>query len=202
MPGKSTICAALDWAFSPGGDESIGVALTAAAVPLWISLSLLEECRRRAKQGLDGLATGGPRNPREEMRLHAALGASTADAEEMGAAFTNALEVAEGFGDSEYQLRALRGLYFHHVASGRYRIALQFAQKFYDLAVSGSEPSDKLVGERLIGAAQHYLGDQRSARHRFERVLSEYLSIDRRINIIRFQAADLRPAARTYLARV
>ena len=31
--------AALDWAFSPGGDASIGVALTAAAVPLWMQLS-------------------------------------------------------------------------------------------------------------------------------------------------------------------
>jgi predicted ATPase/DNA-binding winged helix-turn-helix (wHTH) protein len=39
--------AALDWALSPGGDASIGVALTAAAVPLWMHLSLLEECRGR-----------------------------------------------------------------------------------------------------------------------------------------------------------
>ena len=40
--------AALDWACSPGGDGSIGVALTAAAFPLWMRLSLLEECRGRA----------------------------------------------------------------------------------------------------------------------------------------------------------
>jgi predicted ATPase len=36
--------AALDWAFSPGGDAMIGVALTAVAVPLWMQLSLMEEC--------------------------------------------------------------------------------------------------------------------------------------------------------------
>ena len=53
--------AALDWAFSPGGDGSIGVALTAAAVPLWMRLSLLEECRSRAKQALGALGTGGTR---------------------------------------------------------------------------------------------------------------------------------------------
>src|SRR6266699_3591040 len=35
--------AALDWAFSPGGDGSIGVTLTAAAVPLWMQLSMVEE---------------------------------------------------------------------------------------------------------------------------------------------------------------
>jgi hypothetical protein len=99
--------AALDWAFAPDGDVSIGVALTNAAVPLWMSLSLLEECRSRAKQALDALGTRGCQDPREEMRLHAALGASTSQAPEMGAAFTKALEIAESLGDTEYQLRAL-----------------------------------------------------------------------------------------------
>ncbi len=56
--------AALDWAFSPGGDGSIGVALTAAAVPLWMRLSLLEECRSRAKQALGALGTARSRDPR------------------------------------------------------------------------------------------------------------------------------------------
>jgi predicted ATPase len=41
--------AELDWAFSPGGEAAIGVALAAAAVPLWMRLSLLAECRSRAK---------------------------------------------------------------------------------------------------------------------------------------------------------
>src|SRR5436305_1755344 len=54
--------AALDWTFSPNGDGSIGVALTTASVPLWISLSLLEECRGRAKRGLGALGEGG-KNP-------------------------------------------------------------------------------------------------------------------------------------------
>ena len=36
---------ALDWAFSPSGDASIGATLTAAAVPLWMYLSLVQECR-------------------------------------------------------------------------------------------------------------------------------------------------------------
>src|SRR6266852_5169842 len=45
------------------------------------------------------------------MRLHAALGASTSEASELGAAFTKALDIAESLGHSEYQLRALRGLY-------------------------------------------------------------------------------------------
>jgi predicted ATPase len=37
--------AALDWALSPDGDASVGVALTAAAVPLWMQLSLYRSVR-------------------------------------------------------------------------------------------------------------------------------------------------------------
>jgi len=44
--------AALDWAFSANGDAPAGVALTAAAVPLWVQLSLMEECRDRVRQAL------------------------------------------------------------------------------------------------------------------------------------------------------
>jgi predicted ATPase/DNA-binding winged helix-turn-helix (wHTH) protein len=42
--------AALDWAFSPRGDASIGVALASAAVPLWMHLSMMDECRVRVEQ--------------------------------------------------------------------------------------------------------------------------------------------------------
>jgi predicted ATPase/DNA-binding winged helix-turn-helix (wHTH) protein len=44
---RDNVRAALDWAFSAGGDASVGVALTAAAVPLWMHLSLLDERDRR-----------------------------------------------------------------------------------------------------------------------------------------------------------
>ena len=196
--------AALDWAFSPDGDGSIGVALTTAAVPLWMRLSLLEECRGRAKQALRALGAGGAPDPREEMRLHAALGASTSEAPELGAAFTTALEIAESLGDTEYQLRALRGLYSYHAATGRYRAAVPFAQKFHDLAMTGPDPNDRLFGERMMGVAKHFLGDQIGARRHLEQVLDRYATTGRGqddSHVIRFHT-DLRVTARLYLARV
>ena len=68
--------AALDWAFSSDGDPPISVALTAVAVPVWMQLSLLEECRRRVEQALAALATITQPDARQEMKLLAALGAS------------------------------------------------------------------------------------------------------------------------------
>ena len=192
--------AALDWAFSHG-NASIGAALTAAAVPLWIQLSLLEECRSRAQQAIDALGTSGNRGQREEMRLYAALGASTSQAPEMGAAFAKALEIAERLGDAEGQLRALSGLNFYHTGSGRYRAALPFAQRFHDLATRESDLYDRLFGERMMGVAKHFLGDQIGARRHLTRALTHYPAIDPRRDIIRFQT-DLCVSARAYLARV
>ena len=37
--------AALEWCFAEDGDEPLGVALAVAAVPLWVQLSLMSECR-------------------------------------------------------------------------------------------------------------------------------------------------------------
>ena len=119
----------------------------------------------------------------------------------MSAAFTKALEIANSLGDSEYQLRALRGLYLFNVVSSRFRTALPFAQKFYDLTARGSDPNDKLFGAQLVGSAEHYVGDHRSARLHLELALSRHLRPDPHANVIRFQT-DVCVAARSFLARV
>jgi tetratricopeptide (TPR) repeat protein len=199
--------AALDWTFSPDGDGSIGVALTAAAGSLWRRLSLLEECRSRTKQALDALATARNQDPYAEMRLHAALGASTSEAAEMGAAFTNALAIGESLGDLEYQLRALGGLYFFHTAGSRYLAAQPFAQRFHDLAASRSDLGARLFGENIMGMSKHFLGGLISARRHLEQVLTHdaptYHGHDvvHLQDIIRFQI-DGHVSARAFLARV
>jgi predicted ATPase len=47
--------AALDWAFGPGGEASVGVRLAAAAVPLWISMSALAEAHQWMEKGVRSL---------------------------------------------------------------------------------------------------------------------------------------------------
>jgi predicted ATPase/DNA-binding winged helix-turn-helix (wHTH) protein len=195
--------AALDWAFSPAGDASVGVALTAAAVPLWMHLSLLEECRGRVERALAALAAGASRDPCHEMKLQAALGASLIyirNGPETGAAWTKALEVAERLDNAEYRLRSLLGLWLFHTTSSKHRIALALAERFCTLAANRPDPNDRLIGERIIGVSQHYLGDLPSARRHLERVLADYVSSDYR-HIVRFQL-DLRVTARVFIARI
>ena len=206
-PKLDNLRAALDWAFSRDGDAQIGIALTAAAVPLWMRLSLLEECRGRAEKALAALGTGASRNARREMQLHAALGASltfnrSAVPEivaEIGATWTKVLELAESLDDAEYQLRSLWGLWFFHTTSGRHHIALTLAQRFSVLTAKRPDPNDRLVGEQMIGISQHYLGDQASAQRHLERVLADYNIPVQRSHIIRFEI-DVRVTAHAFLA--
>jgi predicted ATPase/DNA-binding winged helix-turn-helix (wHTH) protein len=197
--------AALDWAFSPGGDASIGMALTAAAVPLWMHLSLMEECRGRVERALAAIAAGAVRDARREMQLHAALTQSlmytSGAVSEIGSAGTEAFEIAESLDDAEYQLRSLWGLWSFCITGGQQRVALSLAQRFYTLAAKRSDPNDRLIGERMIGTAQYYLGDLLSARRHIERVLADDVAPAQKSQIVRFEV-DPSVAARVYLARI
>src|SRR3984893_1144731 len=197
--------AALDWAFSPSGDASIGVALTAAAVPLWMHLSLMQECRGRVERALAAIAAGAGRDPQREMQLHAALAASLmytrGAVSEIDAVGTKALEIAESLGNAEYQLRSLWGLWSFHISGGQQCVALTLAQRFHTLAAKRSDPNDRLIGERMIGTSQHYMGDLLSARRHLERVLAHYVAPAENSQIVRFEV-DQWAATRAYLARI
>jgi len=204
VPNLDNLRAALNWAFSSRGDTAIGAALTAAAVPLWMHLSLMEECSSRVEQALAAIGAGAAQDARREMQLHAALAASLIYSKGavagVGAAGTKALEIAERLGDAEYQLRSLWGLWSFRINSGQQRVALALAQKFHDLATKRAEPNDRLTGERMIGTSQYYLGDLPSARRHLDRVLTQYVAPPQKRQIVRFEV-DQRVAARAYLAR-
>ena len=197
--------AALDWAFSPDGDVQIGVALTAAAVPAWMQLSLMEECRDRVEQALAVLATIAKPDARQEMKLLAALGASRlytrGGVPEVASAWTRALELANSIGDPEYQKRALWGLWSFHVNGVDYRTSLSLAHRFGSLAATSLDPDDRFIGERMIAISHHNLGNQQIAQCHIERALAEPPSPARERQFIRLQL-DPRVTARVHLARI
>jgi predicted ATPase/DNA-binding winged helix-turn-helix (wHTH) protein len=197
--------AALDWAFSPDGDASIGVALTIGAVPLWFQLSLLDECRRRTERALASLGSATDRDPRREMQLLAALGASLVHTDGLGqaaaSAWTSVLEIAERLGDPAYQLQALHGMWSYRNNRGEFPIALTLAQKFYALAAQSAASRDLLIGDRMIGVVRHYLGDQADARRHLEHMLGCRFAEVHRSNTIR-SLIDHQTRAVSTLARV
>jgi predicted ATPase len=197
--------AALDWAFAAEGEASSAIRLTVAAVPLWFHLSLIDECRARVEQALERMPAAGEVGDERVMQLHAAHGWSlmytTGPARETGVAWSNALQLAERLGSTDYRLRALWGLWAGSINNGQFTAALELARKFRQAAESSSDRADTLVGERMMAQSLHFLGEQNEALVSIEHMLSHYDAPQRRSHVVRFQF-DQRVTARITLSRV
>jgi len=196
---------ALDWSFSPDGGTDIGVALTAAAIPLWLHLSMLHECRTRVEHALAVLRLERREDARRELKMLTALAETslltTGPIDEIEVTWREALKIAEGLSDVEYQLRALWGLWAFRLSAGRFRSSLEAAQSFRHLVMTRPDQEDVLTGGRMVGLSEHFLGDQASARENFERILANFSPSGQRLRYVRF-VYDQRVVARANLGRV
>jgi len=201
--GLDDVRAALDWAFSPGGDAAVGIALTAAFTPAWLHLSLMVECRERITQALAHRQT--QISPALDMRLHIALGLSlvftTGLVAQTEAALAKGLERAEALDDLDNQLAALWTLWFYHMTSGELRAAEPFATRVKATASSSGVASDLLLAGQIVAATLHYQGSQQEARRYLDRVeASSPPPNDGRYAT--WILSDVQLPARTMLARV
>jgi predicted ATPase len=164
----ANIRAALDWAASSTGDQSVYISLTMAAVPLWMQLSLLAECRSRVSEALYALDSGSAVTSDSEMVLRAALGLSLmytqGPLQETEAIWKRVLQLAESVGNTEFQLRALYGLWLYKALTCEYRAALELARRFREVADEGAVAANIATAERLEATILHYLGDQSATR--------------------------------------
>ncbi len=182
---------ALNWAFAPRGDRELGVSLTISALPLWFQQSLINECRERIDQALATLSLADLKHDRTAMRLHTArafvLSATPGRSQETIAARTAAYEVAERLGDTDYLLRNLLGIWASKMIEADFQSAREAAERFGSLAAQSPDPSDSAVGERLLGAALHFLGHHEESLQHAERMRSGYHASSRRVHLVRYQ---------------
>jgi len=181
--------AAIDWAFSPSGDAALGVSLTVAAVPLWMNLSLIGECRDRVNQALSAPET--VRDERRSMQLYAGLGGAllytVGPGAEVNEAWTKALTIAESLRENDCRFRALWGLWVSRINNSDHRIALDLGRKFLAEATRVHSLIDSIIGDRMVGFSSHFLGDQSGARRHLERMASRYVPELHRSHILRYQ---------------
>lgn len=182
--------AALDWAFSPDGDAALGVALTVAAVPLWMQLSLLEESRARVEQAFTALGSAASRDARLEMKLQGALGFAlmftTGMTEKAHAALVKAVELSEALGDLDYQLRSLFGLCVFRLRLPDFRSALTLARKCAAIADHVGDPIAKPTANWMLGLTLFCLGDSASGQAHMEQVRDGYRPSSRQAEVVRF----------------
>jgi len=203
-PIVGEIRAALGWAFSPGGDKAIGVALTAAAAPIWAQLSLMEEARRWLEQAIAAADEAGS-DAATTQNLHAMLGSALlytkGPGPEIEAAWTRVLEIAGKLDDTKQQLAALWGLLTNRLNNYQLDDGLALARQFRQVAERSPDPNDILVGERLIGGTLFFMGDLTAARRHIEGMLAQYSTPSEPTQIIRYQFEQT-VRAKTTLAEI
>ncbi|MDK1493784.1 winged helix-turn-helix domain-containing protein [Sinorhizobium sp. 7-81] len=196
--------AALDWSFGAQGDKLLGVRLTVAGLPLLFRLSLLDECFVAVTRAINFLESRPGLDERSRMKLYAALGwpqMRATDAPEYGIqAWSTALKIAEEIGDVDHQLRAIWALWVDAINRAQPGLGMEFAERFGELAVSSTDPTDTIIGRRMRGATLHWLGRHAESCDELRQMLREYSSLRGAQHSIRFQF-DQRVTARIILAR-
>ncbi len=204
VPDIDNMRAALDWASSPSGDEAISVALTVACVPLWMQLSLLEECVARVERALAALDRNAAYGPQTEMLLRAAHGLSMmytrGPVDETVSTWARVLELAEAVDDTEYQLRALYGIWLYRILVCEFRVALALTQQLQRVAARRATVTDLAMADRMMATTLHFLGDQTGARACALRALNAPITPNRYVQTIHY-GSDQRVGALVWLSR-
>jgi predicted ATPase len=197
--------AALDWANSPGGNASIGLALTAAAVPLWMHLSLVAECRERCDRALLKLQTNHMPDARLRMRLQIGLGNSLlhtrGPSEQAQTVLTQALESAEALGDLRAQLRVLLDLSSVIGFRGDYARAAAASERARAIAQQIGDTAGLAFADRRMGMILLRIGRLQEAQRYFEHVIQSPPICQNEDRLPIWRHSDDRAMARALLAR-
>jgi predicted ATPase len=169
--------AALQWAFSDDGDVSVGVELAAWAAPLFIGLSLLEDCGRWCETALAGLDVAAARGTRQEMILQEALALSlmyvSGNIDQVRVAIERGLALHEALsGDRWHKLRLLFGMYRLLLRLADFQGALTVAQQSAAFAEATEDPAGLLIADYMLGTCHHFIGDQAAAQFYSERAMA------------------------------
>lgn len=173
--------AVVGWAFSKGGDASLGVSVATASVRGASLLSAHAEFRGYFEKALQvpGLIEN---DPVSAVKLTLALGSFTFYTRgTSGSAMETVRTLAETHGSRDDQEFILEGHWAHTVFdSCRYPEGLDLARQHIEHTSALADASRRFNSERVVGATLHFLGDQVGATSLLERVVTYAPPLTRR----------------------
>src|SRR5258707_14683341 len=156
--------AALEWSFSEQGDKEIGTALAAALAPLFLELSILNECRFWMERAIGELNVRGDRR---EMVLQEALAISLmlirGDGEEVYA-LAKALSFVEALELPYHRMRLLAAQHTFLMRTGDFRGAAAVAEQNKAVAKRAADPMAMMMADWRLGISHHLPRHQPMAR--------------------------------------
>lgn len=172
----NNVRAALEWCFGPNGNTAIGVALAAAAAPVFLAMSLLPECHRWSERALLWL-DDSTRGAAEEMHLLACLGTASlymhGQSEAAREALVKSVAIADARGDglNRVGLRSLRHMF--HFRGGEFRQAMQNATQCRAIAGTVEDPAAMALAHSILGRSLHMAGEHGAARVELEALMAQ-----------------------------
>ena len=179
-PYIGNVRAALEWALSERRAVAAGVELAAWSAPLFVGLSLLEECRRWCERATFTLDEVG-RGTRQEMILQEALALSSmftsGNSERVRAAIDRGLVLAEGLQDWSHQIQLLSSLHIFLMRIGDFRGALTVAGRASAVAQTAENPAGLVVAEWMLGSSHLWMGNQVAAHFHCKRGMGQAIQL-------------------------
>lgn len=173
--GLNNARAALEWCFGENGNLAAGVALAAAATPVFLAMSLLPECHRwaeRALLALDEESRGGV----AEMQLQTSLGLSLmytrGHSDASIAALNRSVDIAKARGDHLNEVRLLGPLFFYYLRSGEFRVCLDYARRSSEIAGTLGDTAVTALAHTLLGISFSLMGSLGSAQAELDAALA------------------------------
>ncbi|NPU09684.1 transcriptional regulator [Bradyrhizobium sp. 83002] len=171
IPHLDNIRKALAWSLSTPKGFAIGVELAAGAVPLFLQLSLYEECVQWCRQALKALKDL-PDTLSIEIEIQGALAISLmsthGNSAEVRQAIERGLSIAEALCDGPRQYRFLIGLHIFLFRLGDYRSALAVAERSEAVAQQIGSKTANVITEWALGDTHRFIGDQLAGLRHFE----------------------------------
>jgi predicted ATPase/DNA-binding winged helix-turn-helix (wHTH) protein len=165
-PHMGNIRKAVAWSFFGSCDPSIGVELAVYAAPLFIELSLYDECQKWCRQALAALGDKD-RGTSLELKLQEALAISSiwtrGTGEQVRTEIEHGLALSETLRDGWRQIHFLAGLNILLTRLGDFSGALTAAQRSAAVAGSTAGAAATVMAEWMLGASHHFAGDQVAA---------------------------------------
>lgn len=198
-----SVRAALEWAYSPRGDQELALELTLISVPLWLRLSLIGECHDWVRCGL---RSSGKRLPAQR---HMRMKLLTVSASIMVLTFGGGAQIrkawlqvsqdAQTLNDTEHQLCALWGRWTERSCGNQYVDALALADQHIRLSSSANSHTSQLLGLRMRANALFHMGRFHDALESALAALSSPLSGNNHLIDLHF---DQRIAAHSLKAKI
>jgi predicted ATPase/DNA-binding winged helix-turn-helix (wHTH) protein len=170
------IRAALNWAFGPSGDPSVGVDLAAYSASLWYGKALLTEYRHWAEVAAAAAAADmGTPPTQKQLSIQMALASTvlfTSGASDQVKVFgAKALELAISLNDIRGEVSAYLALWGYAVRTPYYQEAFDIAERCADTAKKIADPGLRSMAEWMLGITKHRLGRHAEARLHLQRSL-------------------------------